>query len=122
MKRRTFLVQALLAPVAALAATAAWLQSCGGGGMYTSTSVACDGRAPTVSLAADGHTHYACVPMAAYGTTGYTLVLQSSVYVNHSHTVALSQADLTTIAGGGPLGPLPSTSDGVPPHNHTVTF
>jgi hypothetical protein len=120
MRRRSFLAHALLAPWAAVAASAAWLQSCGGDTMLA-TSPSCDGRAPMIGVA-NAHTHPACVPMAALnGGAPYTMTLEATAYAPHTHTFALSSADISTLKAGGSLAGT-SSFDAGNTHQHSVTF
>jgi len=117
MHRRSFLIRALLTPLAA--AAAAWLQACGGDDTMLATSASCDGRAPTIGVASN-HTHPACVPMATLnGGAAYTLTLQATTYAPHTHTFALSAAEVTNLQTGGTLSGISSVSSS---HQHTVDF
>ena len=121
MRRRSFLARALLAPWAAVAAGAAWLQSCGGDDAMLATLPPCDGRAAMIGVAM-AHTHPACVPMAALDAGApYTLMLAATAYAPHTHTFALSSADMATLnVGGGLTGT--SSFDAGGTHQHSVTF
>jgi hypothetical protein len=76
-------------------------------------------RSGTVSTDA-GHTHTGAGVTAAQLTAGNAITLTLAAgATGHTHTVALSQAELTQISGGTRVQKVSSTDNA---HSHTVTF
>ena len=79
----------------------------------------CDG-VERGSTSSQGHSHTMCVPRVDLNSppaSGATY--DTSVSDSHAHLVTLTQADLTTIAGGGRVTVTSSNSGG---HTHDFTL
>jgi hypothetical protein len=79
------------------------------------TGTSCDG-APSTSTSASGHVHTLCVPLADLESppvTGATYT--SSSTSGHTHDVALTQDDLSKLAGGDTITKTSTSSSG---HTH----
>ena len=115
LTRREFTVESALAMLAGVTIT---ITGCGGDDNPTTnpTPPATD-KSATVSTDA-GHTHTAVVT-AAQLTAGNAISVTLTGQTTHTHTVALSQAELTQISGGTRVQKT-STTDSA--HSHTVTF
>jgi hypothetical protein len=115
LTRREFTVESALAMLAGVTIT---ITGCGGDDEPTTnpTSPATD-KSATVSTDA-GHSHTAVVT-AAQLTAGNAITLTLTGQTTHTHTVALTQAELTQISGGTRVQKT-STTDNA--HSHTVTF
>jgi len=114
LTRREFTVESALAMLAGVAIT---VSGCGDDDDDT-TGPSGNDRTGTVSTDA-GHTHTGAVITAAQLTAGNTITLTLTGQTTHTHTVALSQAELTQISGGTRVQKVSSTNDA---HSHTVTF
>jgi hypothetical protein len=116
--RREFTVESALAMLAGVSIT---ISGCGGDDNNTTTSpspTATD-RTGTVSTDA-GHTHTGAVITAAQFTAGNALTLTLAAgATGHTHTVAISQSELTQISGGTRVQKVSSNDSA---HTHTVTF
>ncbi len=115
LTRREFTVESALAMLAGVTIT---ITGCGGDDNPTTnpTPPAAD-KTGTVSTDA-GHSHTAVIT-AAQLTGGNAITLTLMGQTTHTHTVALSQAELTQISGGTRVQKT-STTDNA--HSHTVTF
>jgi hypothetical protein len=115
LTRREFTVESALAMLAGVTIT---ITGCGGDDEPTTnpTPPATD-KSATVSTDA-GHSHTAVVT-AAQLTAGNAITLTLTGQTTHTHTVALTQAELTQISGGTRVQKT-STTDNA--HSHTVTF
>ena len=128
LHRRKFVITAL-----ALLAGVAITVSCGGGSSSPSSPAPTPtSPAPTPSssgdiagVVADNHPdpHVAVITAAQLSAgAALTLILANS---RHSHTLALSSADVTQIAAHARVSVVSSVSthsDGSEPHSHRVTF
>jgi len=112
--RREFTVETALAMLAGVTIT---ITGCDSGGGGTTGPSGQSGEVGVVS-SSDGHSHSGAVITDAQLAAGsaISLTLTGS---GHTHTVDLSQADLTQINAGTRVQKTSSTDDG---HNHTVTF
>ena len=115
LTRREFTVESALAMLAGVTIT---ITGCGDDDEPTTnpTPPSAD-RSATVSTDA-GHSH-AAVVTAAQLTGGNAISVTLTGQATHTHTVALSQAELTQISGGTRVQKT-STTDNA--HSHTVTF
>ena len=115
--RRQFTSAAALAMLAGVTVT---ITGCGGGGSAAGPS-GTDGGTPSGDASGTisaNHGHVARVTAAQLSAAGaLTLDIQGSA--PHTHTVELSSADLTAIAGGASVSRETTANDG---HQHTVTF
>ena len=125
LDRREF---TLAAAMAALSGVAITISACGGGGSPTSSSTPTPppsggGGAATDKTGVIGtnHGHSGAVITAAQLTAGGALSLNIEGTAGHPHTVELAAADIAAIASNQRVA-RESTSDGAPPHSHTVTF
>jgi hypothetical protein len=116
LTRREFTVESALAMLAGVTIT---ITGCGGDDNPTPapTPPAASGKTGTVSTSA-GHTHTGADITAAQLTAGNAITL-TLVGSGHTHTVALSQAELTQISAGTRVSKDSSNDSG---HMHTVTF
>jgi hypothetical protein len=112
LTRREFTVETALAMLAGVAIT---ISGCD---KDTSPSPAASDKTGTVSTDAN-HTHTGAVITAAQFTTGNAITLTLTGAATHTHTVALSQAELMQISGGTRVQKVSSTDNA---HSHTVTF
>jgi hypothetical protein len=129
LSRREFSVAAALAALSGVAIT---ITSCGGGGGGSPTASSGGGTAggsgydsTTGSSAGDrvgqissNHGH-AAVITGAQLTAGGALKLDITGTATHSHSVELTAAEVTAIAGGTKTSKESSTDSS---HSHTVTF
>jgi hypothetical protein len=121
--RRQFTVASAMAILSGVAITIT--SACGGS---SSTPSAPNTPAPTptptpaaadkVGAISDNHGHSAVITGAQL-TTGGALSLDIKGTATHTHTVELSAAEITSIAGGQRVAKSSSTTSG---HDHTVTF
>jgi len=121
ISRREF---TLAAAMAVLSGVAISVTACGGSdsGSPASPSPASPGTAPTsgdrTGTISANHGHTAVIAAAQLGASGgITLNIQGSA--GHPHTVALSGAELSSIAGNQRVAKESSNDTG---HTHTVTF
>lgn len=115
--RREFTVESALAMLAGVTIT---VSGCGDDDKVTPapSSTASD-RSGTVSTEA-GHTHTGAVITAAQLTAGSAITLTLAAgATGHTHSVAMSQTELTQISGGTRVQKASSTDNA---HTHTVTF
>src|SRR5688572_26604164 len=117
LTRREFTVESAVAMLAGITIT---ISGCGDddNDAPTSPSPTATDRSGTVSTDA-GHTHTGAVITAAQFTAGNALTLTLTGQTTHTHTVALTQAELTQINGGTRVQKVSSTNEA---HSHTVTF
>ena len=115
LTRREFTVESALAMLAGVTIT---ITGCGGDDEPTTnpTPPATD-KTATVSTDA-GHSHTAVVT-AAQLTAGNAISVTLTGQTTHTHTVALTQAELTQISGGTRVQKVSSNDNA---HTHTVTF
>jgi predicted small lipoprotein YifL len=116
LTRREFTVESALAMLATVAIT---ITGCGDDSPTTPTPAAVD-RTGAVTTDAN-HTHNGTTITAAQFTAGNAITLTLTGATTHTHTLALSQTELTQINAGTRVQKT-STSDGPTPHIHTVTF
>ena len=116
LTRREFTVESALAMLAGITIT---ISGCGDGDNATAPSPTPGDRSGTVSTV-DGHTHTGAVITAAQLTAGNAITLTLAAgATGHTHTVGLSQTELTQISGGTRVQKVSSTDSA---HSHTVTF
>ena len=115
LTRREFTVESALAMLAGVTIT---ITGCGDDddNPTTNPTPATD-KTATVSTDA-GHSHTGVITAAQF-TAGQAITLTLLGAATHTHTVALSQAELTQISGGTRVQKT-STTDNA--HTHTVTF
>jgi hypothetical protein len=116
LTRREFTIEGALAMLATVAIT---ITGCGDDDSPTAPTPAID-RTGAVTTDAN-HTHNGATITAAQFTAGNAITLTLTGATTHTHTVALSQGELTQINAGTRVQKT-STSDGPTPHIHTVTF
>ena len=115
LTRREFTVESALAMLAGVTIT---ITGCGDDDPNPTTNpTPATDKSATVSTDA-GHSHTATITAAQF-TAGQAITLTLLGAATHTHTVALSQAELTQISGGTRVQK-PSTTDNA--HSHTVTF
>jgi hypothetical protein len=114
LTRREFTVESALAMLAGVTIT---ISGCGGDKTTNPTPPAAD-KTGTVSTDS-GHTHTGAVITAAQLAAGNAITLTLTGATTHTHTVALSQAELTQISAGTRVQKTSSTDNA---HTHTVTF
>jgi len=117
LTRREFTVESALAMLAGVTIT---ITGCGGddnSGPNPGPSPQPDGKTGTVSSSA-GHTHTGADITAAQLTAGNAISL-TLVGSGHTHTVALSQTELTQINAGTRVSKDSSNDQA---HTHLVTF
>ena len=118
LTRREFTVESALAMLAGVTIT---ISGCGDddNNVTTAPSPTTSDRSGTVSTDA-GHTHTGAVITAAQFTAGNAITLTLAAgATGHTHTVALSQAELSQISGGTRVQKVSSNDNA---HTHTVTF
>lgn len=119
LTRREFTVESALAMLAAVTIT---ISGCGDDnddpGTNPTPPPASGGKTGVVATAG-GHTHSGADITAAQLTAGNAISLTLSVVSGHSHTVALSQSELTQIAANTRVSKDSSNDQA---HMHTVTF
>ena len=115
LTRREFTVESALAMLAGVTIT---ISGCGDDDNATPapTPPATD-KAGAVTTDA-GHTHQAVIT-AAQLTAGNAITVTLTCAATHTHTVALSQAELSQINAGTRVQKTSSTDNA---HSHTVTF
>jgi hypothetical protein len=114
LTRREFTVESALAMLAGVTITIA---GCGDDDPPTNPTPPASDKTATVSTDA-GHTHTAVVTGAQL-TAGNAITVTLTGATTHTHTVALSQAELTQISAGTRVSKTSSTDNA---HTHTVTF
>jgi predicted small lipoprotein YifL len=117
LTRREFTVESALAMLATVAIT---ITGCGDDSPPTTPTPPVTDKTGAVSTDAN-HTHNGTTITAAQFTAGNAVTLTLTGATTHTHTLALSQAELTQINAGTRVQKT-STSDGPTPHIHTVTF
>ena len=115
LTRREFTIQSALAMLAGVTIT---ISGCGDDDPPTAPSGTPTDRTGAVSTDA-GHTHTGAVVTAAQFTAGNAITLMLTGATTHTHTVALSQAELTQISAGTRVQ---KTSSNDNAHTHSVTF
>ena len=115
LTRREFTVESALAMLAGVTIT---ITGCGDDDNPTTNPTPATDKTGTVSTDA-GHSHTGAVITAAQLTAGSAITLTLTGQTTHTHTVALSQAELTQISGGTRVQ---KTSSNDNAHTHTVTF
>jgi hypothetical protein len=115
LTRREFTIQSALAMLAGVTIT---ISGCGDKKPPQAPSPTFTDKTGTVSTDA-GHTHTGAVITAAQFTAGNAITLTLTGATTHTHTVSLSQAELTQISAGTRVQKT-STNDNS--HTHTVTF
>ena len=114
LTRREFTVESALAMLAGVAIT---ITGCDDSAPPAPSPMPTD-KTGAVSTDA-GHSHTGAVITAAQFTAGSAMTLTLTGASTHTHTVALSQAELTQISGGTRVQ---KTSSNDNTHTHTVTF
>ena len=123
--RRQFTLASAMAILSGVAITIT--SACGGGSSSSPTSPSTPTPTPTpapapsgdkVGTISDNHGHSAVITGAQL-TAGGALLLDIQGSSSHAHTVQLSAAEITSIAGSQRVSKSSSTSQG---HDHTVTF
>jgi hypothetical protein len=115
LTRRELLSQStvlLLVPLAGVSG------ACSSGSGGSSSNSSCDGVFET-STVTNNHTHTLCVPstdLSSPPSSGMTYT--TSFDDGHSHTVTLTQAQLTTISDGGSVT---VTTSSPAPHDFTIS-
>ena len=124
--RREFTVAAALAALTGVVITITE-SACGGSSYSPSTPTPTPAPTPTptpaatadkVGVISSNHGHVAIIT-AAQLTAGGALQLDIQGTATHTHTVVLSAAEVTSIAGGTKVSKESSTDAS---HSHTVTF
>jgi hypothetical protein len=120
LDRREFTRAAVLAALSGVTIT---ISACGGGGGGSSPSAPSNpnpslGPGDKAGSIGANHGHSAVIT-AAQLTAGAAVNLELTVGSGHTHTVNLSAAEVTQIAGGTRVSKTSTTDDA---HNHTVTF
>ena len=115
LTRREFTVESALAMLAGVTIT---ISGCGDDDPPTNPTPPATDKTGTVSTDA-GHTHTGAVITAAQFTAGNAISLTLTGATTHTHTVALSQAELTQISANTRVQ---KTSSNDNAHTHTVTF
>jgi hypothetical protein len=123
LSRREFTVASALAVLSGVTIT---ISACGGGSRMPSSPSApgspgsqpAAGNGDKVGAISANHGHVAIIT-AARLTAGGALSLDIQGNADHPHTLELSAADMTAIAGGQTVSTVSTT---VLSHAHTVTF
>lgn len=118
LTRREFTVESALAMLAGVTIT---ITGCGGDDNNPApapTPPASGGKTGVVATV-NGHTHTGADITAAQLTAGNAISLTLSLVSGHTHTLALSQSELTQISAGTRLAK-DSTNDSA--HMHNVAF
>jgi hypothetical protein len=115
LTRRDFTIQSALAMLAGVTIT---ISGCGDDDPPTAPSTTATDKTGTVSTDA-GHSHTGAVITAAQFTAGNAITLTLTGATTHTHTVSLSQAELTQISAGTRVQ---KTSSNDNAHTHSVTF
>jgi len=125
LDRRQFTLAAALAALSGVAITISSACSSGGGGGYGGPTTPSGsgggggtGGGDKVGQISANHGHSAVIT-AAQLTAGGALSLNIQGQADHPHTVELSAADITAIAGNQRVARDSSVTNA---HNHTVTF
>ncbi len=118
MDRRTFVIEA--GKAFPIVAGALYLVGCGSN---SSTPVSPSAVADVLSTStvANGHTHTLDIP-ASDQLHPIDFIYTSSSTLNHTHLVALTASDLSTIAAGGSVTILSATNATTGFHQHNFTF
>jgi hypothetical protein len=111
LSRREF---TLAAAMAALSGVAITISACGGNGSPAAPSATGD---KTGTIGAN-HGHSAVITSGQLSAGG-ALSLNIRGTSDHPHTVTLTAAEISAIAGNGRVSKQSTTDDG---HSHTVTF
>ena len=112
LTRREFTLESALAILSGVAIT---VSGCGDDDSPVSPSPQAGDRVGTVSA---NHGHSAVVT-AAQLTSPNTIALDIRGNADHTHTVNLTQAEVTSIGGGTRVSKLSTANQA---HDHTVTF
>lgn len=115
LTRREFTVESALAMLATVAIT---ITGCGDDSPPTTPTPPATDKTGAVTTDAN-HTHTGSTITAAQFTAGNAITLTLTGATTHTHTVALSQAELTQINAGTRVAKLSSSDNS---HTHTVTF
>ena len=116
LTRREFTVESALAMLAGVTIT---ITGCGGDDDSPTTNPTPPVTDKTATVSTDaGHSHTAVVT-AAQLTAGNAISVTLTGQTTHTHTVALTQAELTQISAGTRVQ---KTSSNDNAHTHTVTF
>ena len=115
LTRREFTVESALAMLATVAIT---ITGCGKDSPPAAPTPPATDKTGVVSTDAN-HTHTGSTITAAQFTAGNAITLTLTGVATHTHTVSLSQAELTQISGGTRVQKTSTTDNG---HQHTVTF
>jgi len=116
LTRREFTLESALAILSGVAIT---VTGCGGSSNPAgSSNPPPTGSGDKVGAISANHGHSAVIT-AAQLAAGGALVVQLTLGSGHTHTVGLSAAEITSIAGNQRVSK-PSSTDGG--HDHTVTF
>ena len=118
--RRQFTLASAMAVLSGVAITIT--SACGGSGSPAAPSTPAPTPFPTepdeVGAISDNHGHSAVITGAQL-TAGGALSLDIRGTATHTHTVQLSAAEITSIAGNQRVAKSSSNTNG---HDHTVTF
>ncbi|HZY09282.1 MAG TPA: hypothetical protein VFE69_16100 [Ilumatobacteraceae bacterium] len=116
LTRREFTVESALAMLAGVTIT---ISGCGDDDNATPAPTPPPATDKTGAVTTDaGHTHQAVIT-AAQLTAGNAISVTLTGAATHTHTVALSQAELSQINAGTRVQKTSSTDNA---HSHTVTF
>lgn len=116
LDRREFTLEAALAVLSGVAIT---ISGCGGGGSSPSNPNPIPSTpGDKVGAVGSNHGHMAVITAAQLSAAG-AIAIQIRGQANHPHSVSLSSADITAIAGGQRVSRESSNDDA---HTHTVTF
>ena len=115
LTRREFTLQSALAMLAGITIT---ISGCGDDKTPTTPSTTPTDKTGVVSTDA-GHSHTGAVITAAQFTAGNAITLTLTGATTHTHTVSLSQTELSQVSAGTRVQKT-STNDNS--HTHTVTF
>jgi len=113
--RRRFTLATALAALGGVTIT---ISGCGSSGGSGTASPNQPSAGDVVGRISDNHGHTAVIT-AAQLAGGGSLLLNIQGDSSHPHTVSLSAADISAIAGGQTVSRASSLEDG---HTHTVTF
>jgi hypothetical protein len=111
LDRRTFTLESALAILSGVAIT---ISGCGGSSYDSTPTPAAGDKVGSIS-ANHGHT---AVIVAAQLAAGGAISLDIRGSADHTHTVALTGADITAIAANQRVSQVSTSTD----HSHTVTF
>jgi len=115
LTRREFTIESALAMLAGVTIT---LSGCGDDKPPQAPSPIATDKTGTVTTDA-GHSHTGAVITAAQFTAGNAITLTLTGATTHTHTVSLTQVELSQISAGTRVQKT-STTDNT--HSHTVTF